>query len=312
MQAAYVERLGPVDNIRYGTLPDPVPAGDEVLVDVLATTVNPVDTFVRAGSFRTEVVLPLVLSRDLVGRVAEPAHGFAEGDLVWSNSLGHDGRQGAAATKAVVKANRLYRLPPDTDLTTAVAAVHPAATAHLALVTHGGLRPGARVLVVGGAGNVGSAAITMAAAAGAEVYATASARDVPYCESLGATATDRRNPNLPSEVDLYVDCAGANDLETAVGLLAARGRVVLLAGAATRPTLPVGPLYTNDCSIMGFVISHATVDELADAAAHLNALLPTGLLKPRVVEEHPLTAMAETHKRLEEGALHGRRVVLHP
>ena len=312
MQAAYVEKLGPADNIRYGTLPDPEPGPEEVLVDVLATTVNPVDTFVRAGTFRTEVPLPLVMSRDLVGRVTESAHGFTEGTLVWTNSLGHGGRQGAAASKAVVPANRLYPLPEGVDPTRAVAVVHPGATAYLALHTHGGLRPGARVLVIGGAGNVGSAVITMAKAEGATVYATASAKDLEYCESLGATATDHRNPRLPSEVDLYVDCAGANDLETAVGLLAPRGRVVLLAGAATRPVLPVGPLYTNDCSIAGFVISHATARELAEAATKLNALLSADALTPRHVEEHPLTAMAETHKRLEQGALHGRRAVLHP
>src|SRR4051794_33445166 len=87
MRAAFVERLGPPDNIRYGTLPSPSPGPGEVLVDVLATTVNPVDTFVRSGAFRTEVVLPLVLSRDLVGTVAASAHGFERGEPVWCNSL---------------------------------------------------------------------------------------------------------------------------------------------------------------------------------------------------------------------------------
>jgi NADPH:quinone reductase-like Zn-dependent oxidoreductase len=310
MEAAFVEQLGPADCIQYGTLPDPVPAADEVLVNVLATTVNPVDTFVRSGTFRTEVVLPLVMSRDLVGTVAISAHGFRKGELVWSNSLGHGGRQGAAATQAVVKADRLYRLPQGVDPITAVSVVHPAATAYLALHTHGGLRPGMRVLIVGGAGNVGSAAVKLAALAGAQVLTTASARDLEYCESLGATATDYRNPTLPSEVDLYVDCAGANDLETAVPLLAPRGRIVLLAGAATRPVLPVGPLYTNDCSIAGFVISHATTEELSSAATELNPVLKE--LRPRHLEEQPLTATAKTHKRLERGELHGRRVVLRP
>jgi NADPH:quinone reductase-like Zn-dependent oxidoreductase len=312
MRAAFVTQLGPADTIQYGTLPDPVPTADEVLVDVVATTVNPVDTFVRSGAFPTEVRMPLIMSRDLVGRVAAPAHGFAQGEWVWSNSLGHGGRQGAAATQAAVPAARLYRLPAEADPIPTVAAVHPAATAYLALYTHGGLRAGARVLIVGGGGNVGSAAIALAVAAGAEVHATASAQDLPYCASLGATPTDYRNPRLPSEVDLYVDCAGVNDLEIAVPLLAPRGRIVLLAGAAARPVLPVGPLYTNDCSIAGFVISHATVTELAAAADHLNPLLAKGTLTPRAIEEHPLSAMAETHKRLEQGALHGRRAVLHP
>jgi NADPH:quinone reductase-like Zn-dependent oxidoreductase len=313
MRAAFVERLGPPDTIRYGSLPEPVPAEDEVLVDVQVTTVNPVDTFVRSGAFRTEVVLPLILSRDLVGTVAVSGHGFAAGERVWCNSLGHGGRQGAAATRAAVPATRLYRLPPDVDPTRAVAVIHPAATAYLALHTHGGLRPGATVLVVGAGGNVGSAVVAMAVAAGATVYASASAADRDYCQSLGATETfDYRapRPTLPP-VDLYVDCAGINDLPTAVDHLAERGRMVLLAGAATRPTLPVGPLYTKDCSIAGFVISHATERELSTAATTINSLLRNDVLHPKEVEEHPLSAAAKTHERMENGDLHGRRVVLH-
>ena len=312
MRAAYVERLGPVDNIRYGDLPAPTPGPAEVLVDVLATTVNPVDTFVRSGAFRTEVELPLVLSRDLVGTVAEPAHGFSAGERVWSNSLGHGGRQGAAAAQAVVSADRLYRLPSEVDPVTAVSVFHPAATAYLALFTHGGLRPDSRVLIIGGGGNVGGAAITMAVAAGAEVHATCSARDLDHCRLLGARATDYRAPVWPSEVHLIVDCAGVNDLPTLVPLLAPRGRIVVLAGGATRPTLPVGPLYTNDCSINGFVISHATVPELAAASAEINRLLAAGVLAPREVTELPLSEAADTHRRMENGELHGRRVVLRP
>src|SRR5262245_8928223 len=129
MRAAFVEQLGPPDNIRYGTLPTPSPGQDEVLVDVLATTVNPVDTFIRSGAFQVgDVVLPLVVSRDLVGTVAAPACGFAAGEPVWCNSLGHGGRQGAAATQAVVPADRLYHLPSTVDFVSAVAVFHPAAT----------------------------------------------------------------------------------------------------------------------------------------------------------------------------------------
>jgi NADPH:quinone reductase-like Zn-dependent oxidoreductase len=310
MHAAFVERLGPPENIRYGPFPPPVPGPGEVLVDVLATTVNPVDTFVRSGAFRTEVVLPLVLSRDLVGTVAVTSHGFTAGELVWCNSLGHAGRQGAAASQAVVPADRLYRLPAEVDPVTAVSMVHPSATAYLALFTHGGLRAGSRVLVVGGGGNVGSAAVAMAVSFGATVYTTSSA--IEYCRSLGAEASDYRDPSWPDPVDLIVECAGVNDLSTLVGLLAPRGRLVVLAGAATRPMLPVGPLYMNDCSIAGFVISHATVAELGEASKEINRLLAAGLLRPREVEELPLSEAARTHMRMENGELHGRRVVLRP
>lgn len=312
MRAAFVEELGPPDNIRCGELPDPSPGPAEVLVDVLATTVNPVDTFVRSGAFRTEVVLPLVLSRDLVGTVATAAHGFSAGEVVWCDSLGHGGRQGAAASRAVVPADRLYRLPSGVDPITAVAVFHPAATAFLALFTHGALRPSARVLVVGGGGNVGSAAVTLAVAAGAEVHTTCSARDLDHCRLLGARPVDYRSPVWPSDVDLVVECAGVNDLPALVPLLAPRGRIVVLAGAATRPTLPVGPLYMNDCSLAGFVISHATVPELAAASVEINRLLARGVLRPRSVAELPLREAAATHRRMENGELHGRRVVLRP
>jgi len=74
-----------------------------VLVDVVATTVDPVDALVRSGRFRTPVPLPFVVGRDLAGTVAEAgagAAGFAPGEAVWCNSLGHAGRQGAAAQRA--------------------------------------------------------------------------------------------------------------------------------------------------------------------------------------------------------------------
>ncbi|MFK4145490.1 NADPH:quinone reductase [Streptomyces sp. NPDC004065] len=321
MRAAYVERLGPPDLIRFGELPDPEPGPGEVLVDVVATAVDPVDAYVRSGVFRTPLPFPFVIGRDLVGTVASAAAGFAAGETVWCNSLGHDGRQGAAAERAAVPAERLYRLPASVRPEEAVAVFHPAATAWLALFTHGGLRPGETVLVGGAGGNVGGALVEFAARAGARVLATAAPRDHAHVRSLGAAevvdyrAGDpaRRWASLaPDGVDVHVDTSGHHDLRTAVALLARRGRVVLMCGPHEEPVLPVGPLYMKDGSLRGFVISHATVAELAEAAAAVNGLLERGGLRPRAVEYHPLSAAAEVHGRMERGELHGRRVVLRP
>ncbi|GHD90879.1 NADPH:quinone reductase [Streptomyces naganishii] len=322
MRAAYIEELGPPDLVRFGELPPPEPGPGEVLVDVLATTVNPVDAFVRSGLFRTPLPpFPLVLGRDLVGTVAAAGSGFSAGETVWCNSLGHDGRQGAAAERAAVPADRLYRLPPGVRPEEAVAVFHPAATAHLALFTHGGLGTGGTVLVGGAGGNVGSALVEFAARAGARVLATAAPRDHAHVRSLGAAeVVDYHAPDLaarlaalaPEGVDVHVDTSGHNDLRTAVALLAHRGRIVLMSGARDEPTLPVGPLYMKDGSVRGFAISHATVAELADAAAAVNELLAAGGLRPRAVEYHPLSALARQHRRVEAGELHGTRVVLRP
>ncbi|MED7949829.1 NADPH:quinone reductase [Kitasatospora sp. NPDC058201] len=324
MYAAFITQHGPATDIRYGEVPRPVPGPTDVLVDVAAVSVNPVDTFVRSGLFRTPLPFPFVIGRDLVGTVAEAgpgAPGFAPGDRVWSNSLGHGGRQGPTAEQAVVPADRLYHLPPGVDGPGAVAVVHPAATAHLALFAHGGLRAGETVLVAGGGGNVGGALVVLAAEAGARVVATASAADADHCRDLGATEvldyrapdlTDRIRAACPGGVDVHLDTSGTNDLATAVDLLAPRGRIVLLAGARSRPELPAGQLYMKDGSIRGFVISHARTDELAEAAGTVNRLLAAGRLRARALENLPLDAAAETHRRLEKGGLNGRRVVLRP
>ncbi|MFF0547595.1 NADPH:quinone reductase [Streptomyces sp. NPDC004311] len=324
MHAAYIEQLGSPDEIRYGELPTPRPGPTDVLVAVTATTVNPVDTFVRSGVFRTPVPFPLVIGRDLVGTVVGTgpgAAGFSVGDRVWSNSLGHGGRQGAAAERAVVPAERLYRLPDGVDPETAVAVLHPAATAHLALFPNAGVRPGETVFVGGAAGNVGSALVVMAVDAGARVVATASARDAAYVRSLGASdVLPYDDPALPARlraaapagVDIWVDTFGTNDLTAAVELLAPRARIVLLAGVAARPVLPVGPFYMKDATIRGFVISHARVDELAGAAASVNRLLRSGRLRPRTVERIPLSATADAHRRMEKGELRGRRLIIRP
>ncbi|WP_459722178.1 NADPH:quinone reductase [Actinophytocola sp. KF-1] len=322
MRAAYVEELGPAENIRYGELPDPEPGPSDVLVDVTATTVNWVDTFVRSGVFRTAVEFPFVIGRDMVGTVVatgERVSGFAPGDPVWCNSLGHGGRQGAAAERVVVPADRLYHLPPGVSPADAVTVAHPAATAYLGLFTHGRVRAGETVVVAGAAGNVGSVLVTLAVHAGARVVATAGARDAEYCREIGAAEViDYRDPQrwqriraaCPQGIDVYLDTAGENDMANAVDLLALRGRIVLLAGVRTRPVLPAGPLYMKNGSVIGFVISHATVAELAEAAETINELLAAGVLRPRATTTMPLRAAADAHRAVERGLLHGKRVVL--
>jgi len=324
MRAAWIDRLGPVDNIRYGELPVPAPGPTDVLVRVAAVAVNPVDTFVRSGSYRTPIPFPFVLGRDLVGTVAatgSAAVGFMPGEKVWCNSMGHGGRQGAAAEYAIVSADRLYRLPEGADPEQAVAILHPAATAHLALHTHGGLRPGETVYVAGGAGNVGGAAIVLASRAGARAIASARAEDLDYCRSLGAAvALDYRADGLarelrdaaPDGVNVYLDTSGRHDMALAVDVLAARGRIILMAGKGARPPLPVGPLYTRDGSIVGFAISNASTSELAEAAKAVNQLLAERALAPRKVEVLPLACAAEAHRRMESGKLRGTRLVLRP
>jgi NADPH:quinone reductase-like Zn-dependent oxidoreductase len=320
MRAAYIPELGPADVIRVGELPTPVPGPTDVLVRVEVVVVNPVDTLVRSGVYPTPTPFPFVVGRDLVGTVAEAgggAAGFAPGDRVWCNSLGHDGRQGSFADYAVVPAERLYRLPAGADPVASVAVLHPAATAYLALFLHGRLRPAETVYLGGAAGNVGSAATSLARLGGARVLAGARPQDARWCRSAGAAEVlDSRDPDLPGRlralapagIDLYIDTSGHLDLPAALDLLALRGRIVLLAGPGQRLTLPAGSLYTHDRRILGFAISRAGVGELAEAASTLNGQLAAGALPVRVRDVWPLERAAEAHQAVERG-VRGRIVL---
>ncbi|MBV9922802.1 MAG: NADPH:quinone reductase [Pseudonocardia sp.] len=323
MRAAWIDALGPADSIRYGQLPVPDPGPTDVLVRVEAVAVDPVDTFVRSGAYPTPLPFPFVIGRDLVGTVAvvgAGAVGFAVGDRVWCNSLGHAGRQGAAAEFAVVAADRLYHLPAGVDPVVAVAIAHPGATAFLALVVHGRLAAGETLFVGGGAGHVGSAAIALGSRAGARVIASARAEDLDHCRSSGAAvALDYRGAGFadalrdaaPDGVDVHLETSGQHGLALAVDVLADRGRIVVMAGMAARPVFPAGPFYLRDGRIIGFVISNARTSELAEAATCVNDLLVGGL-RPRRIEELPLSAAAEAHRRLETGQARGVRLVLRP
>lgn len=319
MQAAFVERLGPADGIRIGRLPVPEPAPGQVLVAVEAVAVDMVDTYVRAGTYKTDVPLPYILGRDLVGTVSAAPSGspWRVGDRVWANSLGHDGRQGVSAEFAAVAAERLYPMPPDATAHTILALAHAGATAHLGWFAHAALRAGETVFVGGGGGNVGLPAVAFAADAGARVIASAAAADADRVRRAGAAVvfdyrdaelSDRLAQAAPDGVDVFWETSGHHD----GGLLArvlAPGARVLLTAVAGPALLPLPQLYTRDVSLLGFVISRAAVADLARAAAAVNgaAARLAPLLRPPTVL--PLGSAREAHELMESGGVRGRLIL---
>ena len=316
--AAYITAIGPAENIRLGELPMPSLGPTDVLVRAEVVAVNHVDTFVRSGAYRTALPLPFIVGRDVVGVVAAAGAGvvgFAVGDRVWCNSLGHAGRQGSSATYVVVSAERLYPLPDGVDALDAVAALHPGATAYLALFQHARIKPGQTIVVGGAGGSVGSAVVQLAATAGARVLATASPRDLDWCHSCGAEQVfDYGNPDIeariaaaaPDGVDVYLDTSGRHNFDAIIPVLGHGARIVLMAALDARPVLPVGAVYTRDISLRGFVISNASVSDLAEAAKLINPLLAQGILRIRVAEVMSLADAAQAHRIVESRQVKGR------
>jgi NADPH:quinone reductase-like Zn-dependent oxidoreductase len=313
MRAAYFETAGGPDVIRYGEIPDAVAGPGEILVRAEAVGVDAVDAIVRSGRWPTPLRSPAVLGRDLVGIVGalgDGASGFSVGDAVWTNSAGYGGRAGATAELVPVEQNRLYPLPEGADPVPFVASVHAGATAHGVLVRRAALQPGETLAVIGGTGAIGQALIQVGAAVGARVVVTvrddgASARlrelgaDVVVVaeapDAVVAAAAER-------PLDVLVDTTGRIDTAAALGHLAARGRIVLVAGRS-RADLDLWEVETRELVIAGFIMSAMTAPELAAAAAWINGTHPARPLTCDIGEVLSFADARRAHELLDAGAL---------
>ena len=313
MRAAFFSEPGPADAIEVGELPVPVPGPGDALVAVEVAVVNPVDTLIRSGRWPTATPFPFVTGRDMIGTVvvAGAGSGFSAGDRVWSNSLGHAGRQGPCAEYAVVSGDRLYPLPDDAEAAEAAAVFHSAATAFVGLHHRAGARAGQTLLVGGAAGGIGSALVRFASEAGLRVIATARPGDHARCREQGASEVfDFGDPGLanrilgvaPGGADIVWDTSGRMPLIAMASLTAVGGKIIVTAGAAPQPPeTSLLPIFTRDISVIGFVISLATAPELAEAAQAINHHLTSGGLIMKAVGVMPLDKTAEAHALLESG-----------
>lgn len=325
MTAAFIRRLGGVEEIEVGRLPVPRCGPDDVLAKVEALAVNHVDTFVRSGSYATELPMPFIIGRDFVGCVVATGNrvtSVTPGDRVWCNSLGYDGRQGAFADYALAPASRVYPLPPNQDPLAVVSLLHTTATAYLGLFREGALVDGETVFVGGAAGGVGSVTVQLAAAAGARVIASAAAADIEWVKTCGADIVfDYHAPDIyhriaqttPQGIDLYWDNSGHHDFGRTLPLLNHGARLIVSAGLQASVKIPIGTLYTRDVSLRGFAISNASEADLASAAALINRHLSDDGIKTRIAQRFSLDEAAEA-QRLQEthgsGKARGRIVVI--
>jgi NADPH2:quinone reductase len=314
MKAAYIKEPGPPENIVYGELPEPKPSGAQVLVRVGAVAVNPIDTYVRAGLVKFDLPLPFVVGCDLAGVVeaAGPeARRYKPGDRVWGSNQGLLGRQGAFAELVAVDEQWLYPTPPGVPDETAAAGALVGITAQMGLVREARLRAGETIFVNGGSGGVGSTVIQMARALGARVIAASgSPEKAEACRQIGAEAViNYRTEDLgaalkqlaPKGVDVWWETTREANFDLAVPALAFRGRMIVMAGRDARPAFPIGPFYTRDAKLLGFVMFLATPEEQQAAAADINRWLAGGQYRPRIDRVLPLSETAQAH-RLQEGS----------
>ena len=319
MKAAYIEHPGPPETIVYGDVAQPEPQGAQVLVRVHAVDVNPIDTYIRSGMIKAELPRPYILGCDLAGTVeaiGPEVRRFRPGDRVWGCNQGLMGRQGTFAEYAAVDERWLYPTPAGVSDRDAVATSLVGITAHLGLFGKAQVKAGETVFVRGGTGGVGSCVVQMARVAGARVITTAGSDEkVQIARRLGADEViayksedlDEALTRLASSgVDVWWETLREPDFDLTISHLALRGRMILMAGREARPSFPVGPFYTRDCSVHGFAMFNASPDQQRQAADDISRWQAEDRLHAQIDRVLPLSEAAAAHRLQEENTIQNR------
>jgi len=190
MKAVRINEYGGPEVMKIENIARPVPASDEVLVEVYASGINPVDGAIRSGeneSLRSFLHLPMTLGWDAAGMVIETGcevTSLKNGDHVYG--LPNFPGDGSYAEYCVGKAAQFAIKPESLDFTHAASVPLAALTGWTGMFAHGELKPGQRILILGASGSVGGFAVQFAKATGAYVIGIASTDNVGYVKQLGA------------------------------------------------------------------------------------------------------------------------------
>jgi NADPH:quinone reductase len=325
MRAVLVRQFGGPDVMRVEEVPVPAPAGGQVLVRVRAAGINPVDTYLRTGTYAFKPPLPYSPGTDGAGEVeaiGPDVDSVKKGDRVYiaSDNVGPP-RGGTFAEYAVCAATQLHPLPANASFAQGAAIGVPYATAYRALFMRGGARPGDTVLVHGASGGVGTAAVQLAHAAGMTVIGTAGTdRGLQAVRDNGAdTAISHKDPNYSDAImkatrgggaDVILEMAAHVNLDRDLTMLARFGRVVVI---GSRGRIEIDPRGTmgRDGAILGMTLFNVTPAELASIHAAIVAGLANATLKPVIGKQLPLDEVVAAQEAvMAPGAL--GKIVLVP
>lgn len=301
--------------IRIEEHPDPQPRKDEVLVRVRAAGLNGADMMQRRGLYPAPPGWPpdipgLELAGEVVGNGPGAAR-FEQGDRVMAIVGG-----GGQAELAVVHERMLMPVPEQLDWPQAGGFPEVFATAHDALFTQAGLQAGERLLVHGGAGGVGTAAIQLGVGTGARVTATVRNPDNhDEVAKLGATVIEPDNFEQHGPFDVILELVGAPNLGANVDALATTGRIVVIGIAAgAKAELNLAKLMYKRGRVMASTMRARPLEEKAlmtrGLERHVLPLVERGAVRVPIAETFPLDRAAAAYERFAAGGKLGKLVLL--
>ncbi|MFG3174264.1 NADP-dependent oxidoreductase [[Kitasatospora] papulosa] len=331
MRAFMVEKYGGEAGMRAVDLPDPQVGADDVLVKIHAAGVNPLDLRIRNGDFKAFLPyrLPLVLGNDLAGtvvRVGPSVTRFAVGDEVYARP--DKDRIGTFAE--LIAVHQDYLAPKPATLTMAEAASLPlvALTAWQALVERAHVQPGHKVLIHAGAGGLGSIAVQLAKALGAQVATTVSTAKTDLARDLGAdVVVDYRTQDFEEVLDGYdivLDSLGGENLAKSLRVLKPGGTAISVAGPpdpAFARELGLNPFLRlvmtalsfktrRDAKRHGVTYSFLFMKASGDQLRELTPLIDAGKVRPVVDRVFPFDETLQAMEYVEKGRAKAGKVVV--
>ncbi len=326
MTAHVIEEYGDPDVFTRTTRDVPEPAPDEIRVEVVASSVNPVDYKIRRGDIpEFTPPFPAVLHCDVSGvvdAVGADVDRFAEGDEVYGMP-GGAGRQGALADYVVGHAGTFASAPESVPLEDAASLPVVALTAWEMLTDKASVGDGDDVLVYGASGGVGHVGVQMAKRFGADVTATGSSTEKrEFAADLGADATvDYTATDVETYVaehaggdgfDVVFDPVGDDHLETAFEAVRPYGTVVTTESSSTQD---LSPMHANSLSL-GVVLVILPVllgerrERVGEELAAVADLVDDGAVEPHVADRFTFDEVAEAHRRAEAGEFRGKLLLV--
>jgi NADPH2:quinone reductase len=328
MRAIIVEEFGPIENAVLRDAPDPLPRAGEILIEVHATAANYVDILLIGGRHQSRPSLPYIPGKGPAGivRALGPGvAGFGIGDRV----LGMCEPGGGYAELIAVPATQCHRLPDSMGFVDAASMALVFDTAWFAIRERGRYQPGETVLVLGGSGGVGLAAIQLAKALGAKVLAGVSNPDkYDLARQAGADAIiELSRPDLHDSlreqvyavtdgrgVDIIIDPLGDAIFDAAIRALAWCGRMVIIGFAAGRiPTIKTNYLLVRNIDVCGLQIGDYRKREPAKTATcfeELFALYERGRIRPLPTTTLPIGNVGDALRAIRDRTARGRIVLM--
>lgn len=320
MRAILVEAFGDPDVLQPKDIPDPAPGPGQVLVRLHAAGVNPVEAYIRSGTYYRKPPLPYTPGFDGAGVVEAVGAGvpeFKSGDRVYVAALGS--WNGTYAERIACDAAHVHPLPPDVSFAQGASLGVPATTAHRALFGRAKAQRGETVLVHGASGAVGVPCVQLARAAGLTVLGTAgSERGMEVAREAGCEQVfNHKDPGRADAirtatggngVDVIVEMLASANLDLDLTLLAPRGRIVVV---GSRGRIEIDPRFTmaKDAAILGMALWNVPPLEHVRIHADLVDALRAGTLRPIVGREMPLPEAADAHRALFESNAAGKLVL---